>query len=248
MLENFAMIIIALVIAACLVMFNFLFSAIENNYSTPRSNMTHDALTSLITGRYHIVASGHENSETQNHWSVRYYAPDGKTHFCEYGQGFNREWTLDRHVIDAPFGLAGIAHGNLETINFPGGTVLPVVADAEQGMLYLYSLEGESRYEIDHEWTPRAGWIQKEYAAVFEKYCRGLPRVDEVNENQVEPTLKELHANAIQVHDFETVFESDPENPKEAGLYYSGHIPNFLLDSDEQRIRDDIRRMNDWIN
>ena len=248
MLKSFAIIAMGLLLLACFVAFNFLCSVIENNYNTPRSNMTHDALTSLITGKYHIVVSGRNGFETQNHWSVRYYAPDGKTHFCKYGQGFNQEWTLDRHVVDAPFGLAGIGHGNLEYLKFSGGVISPLVADAKEGMLYLYSLDGESRYEIDHDWTPMPGWIQKEYAAVFEEHCHGLPRVGEVNEKQVEPTLKELYANAIRVHDFETVFESDPKNPKKAEFYYGGYIPNFLLNSDQQRMRDDFRRMNDWVN
>ena len=77
------------------------------NRTIPMSNMTIAGLTSLINGKYHI-----RKVADQDLWSVRYYAPDGVTHFCGYKNGEYREWTTERYVSRTSFGIAGIFHSN----------------------------------------------------------------------------------------------------------------------------------------
>lgn len=57
----------------------------KRNILLPLSNMSKAALTSAFTGRY----NGHRDMGGTK-WSVRYFAPNGTTHFCIHG---NRGYT-----------------------------------------------------------------------------------------------------------------------------------------------------------
>ena len=111
---------------------------IDKNRTEPMSNMTVANLTSLINGKYHIRVVGE-----QVHWSVGYYAADGKTHICGYKNGKYREWILDRYVTASGVGLAGIFHWDPEKKATPippeDSFAWPVVADSDYVLLALSS-------------------------------------------------------------------------------------------------------------
>ena len=182
--------------------------------TVPMSNMTVADLTSLVTGKYHIVAAW-----GRDRWSVRYYAPDGTTHFCRYEHGQYREYRRNRYVVTAAFGLASMFHRELDdkrrTDNTRGW---PKIADPDKGLLFVYGWSGR-------KWVAEPGWIQKEYAAAFAKRCPNLPRVAEVNNDQLGTTIDELRVNAMPVTGFRTAFENDPEDPLTAEMYYRVNAP-----------------------
>ena len=181
---------------------------------SPMSNMTQASLTSLTNGKYFIFAD-----KGQDRWSVGYFAPDDTTsHFCQYRNGRYEEWTIDRYIRPANFGLAGILYWDPKkrpATPVPSKDVRgwPRVADSDKGLLYSYNWNGK-------KWGIERGWIQKEYAAAFAEKCPNLPRTSAVNNNQLGETLSDLIPEATAIRGFRTAFKNDPEDPLTASMYY----------------------------
>ena len=191
------------------------------NRSVPMSNMTAVVLRNLLAGRFHLLASPGSDS-----WSARYYAPDGRTHFCDFDEASGRhvERTLDRYVAGAPFGLAGMFHWDpdRETTSKPppeDSVGWPLVAEGDSGLVYSY-------YWEDRRWVPEPGWIQDDYAGAFARKCPSLPRAGGVNNAQTGASLAELRAAARPVRGFPTAFRNDPRDPMTAGMYFWFYPPD----------------------
>ena len=176
----------------------------------PISNMTIASLTSLVNGKYHIRKVGR-----QDLWSVRYYAPDGVTHFCRFVDGKYREKTLNRYVTTPPFGLAGMFHRDPNKGPPPrkNNKGWPMIGDSDRGLLFWYHWNGR-------KWVAEPGWIQTEYAAAFTTHCPNLPRVAKVNNNQLGDTFSDLIQEATAIRGFPTAFKNNPEDPFTASMYY----------------------------
>ena len=186
----------------------------DKNRTEPISNMSVASLTSLVNGKYHI-----QKIAGQDRWFVAYYAPDNRTHFCEYENGRYREWKLDRYVRLANFGLAGIFHWHpKDKAPAKDARGWPHVADSNKGLLYSYGW-------INGEWFAEPGWVQKEYAAAFAEECPQLPRVSSVNNNQLGKTFADLIPEATPVRGFSTAFKNNPEDPMTAEMYYWSYPP-----------------------
>ena len=183
------------------------------NRTIPMSNMTIAGLTSLINGKYHI-----RKVADQDLWSVRYYAPDGVTHFCGYKNGEYREWTTERYVSRTSFGIAGIFHSNEGSQARKKNKGWPFVADSDRGLLFSY-------FWTNNQWVAQPGWVQKEYAAAFAEHCPNLPRVTKVNNNQLGDTFSDLMREATPIRGFSTAFKNDPEDPFTASMYYWSYPP-----------------------
>jgi len=185
------------------------------NRTIPMSNMSVSALTSLLSGRYHIYS---ENGSDV--WFVKYYAPDGKTHFCGYsdlGEEYN-EWVLDRYVATAAFGMAGVFHWDPAGEDTPVPPIedyvgWPVVVDGSRGLVFDYTWTGE-------DWFAQPGWIQDDYAAAFAENCPNLPRGSKVNDNQLGQNFGDLIREASPVRGTQTSFKNDPQDPMTASMYY----------------------------
>ena len=189
----------------------------DKNRTSPMSNMTVAALTSLITGKYHI-----RSVEGQTRWGVTYYAPDNTSHFCKYENGKYREWKLDRYIRPSAFGLAGTFNWNPKKASTPvpkkNSRSWPHVADSNKGLLYSYGWTGK-------KWVAERGWIQAEYAAAFAEKCPQLPRVSTINNNQLGKTFADLIPEATPVRGFSTAFKNNPEDPMTAEMYYWSYPP-----------------------
>lgn len=191
------------------------------NRSVPMSNMTAAALRNLISGRYHVLATPGSGV-----WSARYYAPDGRTHFCDFSETLGRhaERVLDRHVASAPFGLAGMFHWDPDREATPmpppeESVGWPLVADGDSGLLHAYFWD-------DRRWIHEPGWIQDEYAAAFAGKCPGLPRAGEANRAQTGDSFAELRTEARPVRDIPTAFRNDPRDPMTAAMYFWFNPPD----------------------
>ena len=178
------------------------------NRTIPMSNMTIAGMTSLITGKYHIG-----KFIGQDLWAVRYYAPDGVTHFCGYENGEYRESTANRYVVRSSFGIAGMIHSEKGPQARKTMKGWPMVADSNRGLLFSY-------YWTKRKWVAQPGWIQAEYAAAFAEHCPNLPRVTKLNNNQLGDTFSDLMREATPVRGFQTAFKNDPEDPFTASMYY----------------------------
>ena len=194
------------------------------NRSVPMSNMTSAALRNLIAGRYHVLAAAEggttPSAPGSGAWSARYYAPDGRTHFCEYDETLGRhvERTLDRYVASAPFGLAGLFHWDpvLEAAPKPPpeeSVGWPLVADGDSGFVHAFYWDGQ-------RWVPESGWVQDAYAAAFAVECPSLPRAGETKHSQTGESLAQLRTGARPVRGFPTAFRNDPRDPMTASMYF----------------------------
>lgn len=191
----------------------------QRNLTLPLSNLTTAAMTSAITGRYHVYSE-----IGQNTWSVRYFGSNGTTHFCESnGRGRYREFTMDRYVRTTSFGLAGWMHWDTATERTqtpPAHEQVgwPTIGDANTGSFVTYGY-------IRGAWQPEQGWLQNEYAAAFAQHCPNLPRLSSVNNNQTGSTLAQISQGARAFRSFDVAFQNDPRNPLTAGMYYHLYPP-----------------------
>jgi hypothetical protein len=190
------------------------------NQITPVSNMDGAALTELLNGRYLV----HQDATRGNMWTVRYHDPNGETHFCVGEKdGSWSEFTGDRYVHRAAFGLSGVFHWGGDT-SAPARPDLnveyawPVVANSRTGQVSEY-------YWEKNAWVSLIGWVQSDYAAGFAEECPNLPRVSRVNNDQRGDTIQEIARGARAITGFRTAFESDPASPLTAGMFYWAHPP-----------------------
>lgn len=185
------------------------------NRTIPLSNMSIQDLSMILNNKYHIWKSPESDA-----WNVRYYSPEGKTFFCEFNN-FRKthfEWIYDRYIETASFGLAGIMHWdsvNESTPKPPEDEAVgyPVVVSGDDGIIFSYHWDG------DH-WVGAPGWIQEPYAAAFAEKCPNLPRVSNVNNNQLGDTFNDMIREADPVVGIRTMFRNDPTDPLTAGMYY----------------------------
>ena len=191
----------------------------RRNQLTPLSNMTTSQLNQALVGRYHVF-QGHRN---RNMWNVRYYAPDGRTHFClGYDTGTHREYVLDRHIHTSTFGLGGIFHwdvrqkGGQPDLSVEFG--FPIVGDANTGNISFYGWDRG-------EWKPEFGWLQSEYVEDWAEKCPSLPRTSRVNEAQDGETIQDMTRNARAFRGFQVAFENDARDPLTAEMFFWAYPP-----------------------
>lgn len=189
------------------------------NYVTPVSNMDGADLTRLLNGRYFV-----HGIDGSNAWNVWYMDPSGVTHFCIANRnGTSREYTLDRYVSRTGFGLSGTFHWDPRRERTPRPDLSqeygwPFVGDARTGQVASYSWDR-------NRWIREIGWVQDEYAAAFAERCPNLPRVAQVNNDQIGATIQEIARGARPVRGFRTAFESDPADPLTVEMLYWAHPP-----------------------
>ncbi len=185
----------------------------------PVSNMSRAATVSALTGRYHVYKPADQNA-----WSVRYFAPDGTTYFCEpQGRGRYREFRMDRYVAHTPFGLYGTMHwdSNKESTATPPASerwAWPSVANPKTGEYTTYTW-------WRGEWHAETGWLQDDYAAVWAEKCPQLPRSASVNNRQSGETLNEIARGARAYRGMSVAFPNDPRDPLTAGMFYHLYPP-----------------------
>lgn len=190
------------------------------NQVTPISNMDTADLSRLLSGRYFV----YRNSDRGDVWSVQYHDPDGETHFC-VGQrdGSYSEFTMDRYVHRAAFGLSGVFYWDPQEQGSARPDLgleyaWPVVANGQTGQIAVYAWD-------DRRWDMSIGWLQAEYAAGFAENCPNLPRASRVNNNQSGATIQEMALGARAITGFRTGFENDPANPLTVGMFYWAYPP-----------------------
>lgn len=190
------------------------------NGLSPLSNMETAELTRLLTGRYFV----YQNSDRGDVWSVQYHDPNGETHFC-VGQrdGSYSEFTMDRYVHRAVFGLSGVLYWDpsAEDTSRPDLSrerAWPVVANGQTGQIAVYAWD-------DRRWDMSIGWLQAEYAAGFAENCPNLPRASRVNNNQSGATIQEMARGARAITGYRTAFENNPASPLTVGMFYWSYPP-----------------------
>ncbi|MCL1630113.1 hypothetical protein M3N55_15410 [Roseibaca sp. V10] len=189
------------------------------NGLSPLSNMDSATIGSVITGRYFVYSM----FLYPEYWSVIYHAPDGVSHYClAQGGGSYAEYSLDRYVNKAVFGLSGVLYWDPETErtrrpNLRRNYGWPMVGDGRTGRIAVYGWD-------DGSWSTNIGWVQSAYAAAFAEHCPNLPRVAEVNTAQTGRSADDLRRNARAVG-FPTAFESDPADPLTVNMFYWANPP-----------------------
>lgn len=191
----------------------------RRNPTTPLSNMNDAQLSQALTGRYHVF-QGHRNTDM---WNVRYYAPDGTTHFClGYVTGRYQEYTLDRHFGRTAFGLSGILHWDRrkEGRDFDRSRDFgwPVIGDPTTGNISFYGFEGG-------EWRAEFGWVQEEFVEDWAKNCPSLPRSAAMNTRQGGDTIQEMARNARALRDFTVSFPNTARDPLTAEMFFWSYPP-----------------------
>lgn len=178
-------------------------------FSAPLSNISKPTLQALLVGKYHI-----ENVPQSDGWSVSYYAPDGATYFCMPETGrYMSEFTDMRQIRDSVVGLGAVGHWPMEL----DGEFLPasIVADPDTGFFFTY-MWASSR----NAWSASSGWLQEEYAPIFEHMCPELPDNGLMNQAQNHVTFQEMAANAKPVRGFKVEFKNNPVDPVTGGMFY----------------------------